>query len=54
MPKLNLSVPFFSNRGGNAVANTNRRIKAINDAMALTEDSSIIEQISLLSVTLSN
>lgn len=45
---------FFSKRGGNAVANTDKRIKAINDAMALTEDSSVIEPYSLLSVTLCN
>ena len=45
---------FFSKRGGNAVTNTDKRIKVINDAMALTEDSSVIEPYSLLVVSLCN
>lgn len=45
---------FFGQRGGNAVTNTDKRIQAIETAMALTEDSSIIEPYSLLVVSLCN
>lgn len=45
---------FFSKRGGNAVTNTDKRITAIDEAMPLTEDSSIIEPYSLLVVSLCN
>jgi transposase len=45
---------FFRQRGGNAVTNTDKRIKAIETAMTLTEDSSIIEPYSLLVVSLCN
>lgn len=45
---------FFGQRGGNAVTNTDKRIYAIESAMALTEDSSIIEPYSLLVVSLCN
>lgn len=45
---------FFSRRGGNAVTNTDKRIKAIDTAMTLTEDNSIIEPYRLLVVSLCN
>ena len=35
-------ISFFAARGGNAVSNTEKRVKAINEAIALTDDQSVI------------
>jgi transposase len=35
-------INFFHARGGNAVSNTEKRVKAINEAIPLTEDNSVI------------
>jgi hypothetical protein len=35
-------INFFAARGGNAVSNTEKRVKAINEAIALTDDQSVI------------
>lgn len=45
-------VKFFHARGGNAVSNTDKRIKAINEATPLTEDNSVILPNKLLLIAL--
>jgi transposase len=45
-------VKFFHTRGGNAVSNTEKRVKAINEAVPLTEDQSVILPYKLLVVAI--
>tara|TARA_R110002167_G_C12635980_1_gene647980 strand:- start:40 stop:1284 length:1245 start_codon:yes stop_codon:yes gene_type:complete len=45
-------VKFFHARGGNAVSNTQRRVNAINEAIPLTQDNSVILPHKLLVVAL--
>jgi hypothetical protein len=45
-------IKFFQGRGGNAVSNTEKRVKAINEAIPLTQDPSVILPHKLLVVAL--